>query len=76
MSREILTAGNAPIPYEVIVLSQGEGGRMFRAVLTSKKLDTQRVGYQCNAIGIDPTTGKRISLAPTTLVELARPVVK
>jgi hypothetical protein len=76
VAKEILKAGDAPVPYEVIVLSQGGGGRKSRFILTEKRLNTQRKDCcQFNALGKDPTTGKRISLAPNTIVELARPII-
>ncbi|KKR11150.1 MAG: hypothetical protein UT39_C0011G0022 [Candidatus Woesebacteria bacterium GW2011_GWA1_39_21] len=59
-------------PREVIV--KPKSGKYFRAELTKHKLDPQREGYQFNALGRDPRTGRTISLAPRTWVELARPI--
>lgn len=72
MAREIITAHEIPTPYEVIV--RPANGRNFRALIYSNNLNLQQDGFRMNALGLDPATGKKISLAPSTRVELGRPI--
>lgn len=73
MTGELIKAKEIPVPHEVIV--HPRSGGVFRAEILKNNLNLQQSGYQMNALGRDPYTGKRVSLAPATEVELARPIV-
>jgi len=72
----LITATHVPLGHEVIVHSQGDGGRLFRAVIETKRLNEQRTGWRFNAVGRELPSGEKISLAPETLVEVARRVTE
>jgi hypothetical protein len=73
VAREIITAHEIPAPYEVI--THPVNGVDCRVLIYSKSLNLQQDGYRMNALGIDPTTGRKVSLAPSTKVELGRPII-
>lgn len=73
MKNELIRAGEVQVPYEVIVHSRT--GKSFRVELFKNNINPQTEGYQLNALGRDPCTGRKVSLAPATKVELARQIV-
>ena len=73
MLKEIVNAEDVQVPREVIVHPRS-GRPMYRVVITAQNLDESQPGYRRNALGIDPVTGQKLSLAPSTRVELGRPV--
>ena len=72
MAIKLIEAQQIPTPYEVIVHSKGRGGNLYRAEIL--RIDSNTDG-DLHAIGVDPFTRRKISLAPNTKVELARPIV-